>query len=669
MFRRSLRAKGKPAASGRHQNLYGDFVKIEISRIESVFDGMSFGGAGTYEKIVGRAFGEVDPFHRLNAEIVNLDNAPMNVRGRVEYWVNFCLLKPVDIRKGNRRILFDTLNRGDKLALVDLNDSPKGPGSNNLMSAADAGNGFLMRHGYAVLFCAWQGEVGPEENHMVAGFPVATKNGAPIVDWSREEFTFGSTASPVIAPLTYPADTLDQSRATLTVRRREKDPRVPIPPHRWRYLSSSKIEISLPDGFDAGALYEFIYLARDPIVMGLGFAAVRDMVAFMRYAAADDDGRPNPLNHGAGGPAIDHVIAYGRSQPGRFLREFLHLGFNEDIATGRRVFDGVHSSLAGSRRIFLNAPFSQPGRFHREHEDHLFPGDQFPFTYATRSDTISGKTDGILARCLDSNTCPKIMHVDSSTEFWQGRGSLLVTDERGKDIALPDEVRLYLLSGSGHAGPAMLAHNPIFFQNPRYQLNLLNYSSLNRALIVALDEWVSRGTPPPASRFPRVGDGTLVPPLPQTEQGFPDIPGVTYTGLINELCELDYSRQPPVPIPGHDYVVLVPRVDADGNEIAGIRSPDVAVPLGTRTGWNFRGTGFVQGALMIVGSFIPFAATAKERAAKGDPRLSLQERYPSHEHYVDAVARAASELQKQRLLLAEDVERYVAVAAATRLGG
>ena len=261
------------------------------------------------------------------------------------------------------------------------------------------------------------------------------------------------------------------------------------------------------------------------------------------------------------------------------------------------------------------------------------------------------------------------MHVDTSTEFWQGRSSLVVTDERGNDIAPPDQVLLYLFSGSGHAGPAMLAHNRIFFQNPQYQLNLLNYSSLNRALIVALDEWVSRGTPPPASRFPRSGDGTLVSPLPKTGQGFPDIPGVNYTGLVNELCELDYSQQPPRPIPGHDYLLLVPKVDADGNEIAGIRSPDVAVPLGTRTGWNIRGAGFAQGALMIVGSFIPFAATAKERLAKGDPRLSLEERYPSHQHLVKAVARAAAELQKERLLLAEDVERYIAAATAAPVGG
>jgi len=642
-------------------------VKIEISRVESVFDGMSFGSAGPYEKIVGRVFGEVDPAHRLNADIVNLGNAPLNAAGRVEYWVDFCLLKPVDIRKSNRRILYDAPNRGDKLALVDINDAPKGLGSNDPASAEDAGNGFLMRQGYVILFGAWQGDVAPEERHMLASFPVATDNGTPIVETAREEIIFGHSNSPAIAPLTYPAGSMDQGRATLTVRQYEKDPRVPVPPRQWRYLSPTRIEIVPSAGFDAGAIYEFIYPARDPIVMGLGFAAVRDLVAFMRYAAADDSGRPNPLNLGTGGPAIDHVIAYGRSQPGRFLREFLHLGFNESL-DGRKVFDAVYASIAGSRRIFLNFPFAQPGRFHRQHEDRLFPGDQFPFTYATRFDPISGKTDGILERCLASGTCPKIMHVDSSTEFWQGRSSLVVSDEGGSDIALPDEVRVYLFSGTGHAGSAMFRHAEIYFQPSANPPNKLNYGALNRALLVALDEWATRGIPPPASRYPRSGDATLVPPLPKAGQGFPDIPGVSYPGVVNELCELDHSRQPPRPIPGHDYVVLVPRVDADGNDIAGIRLPDVAVPLGTRTGWNIRGAGFAQGALMLVGSYIPFAATAKERLAKGDPRLSLEERYPSHEHYVNAVARAAAELQKERLLLAEDVERYLAAATAAPVG-
>lgn len=642
-------------------------MKIEIARVESAFGGMSFGTVGAYEKVIGRAFGEVDPSHPLNAVIANLDKAPRNAAGLVEYWMDFCLLKPTDLRKGNRYLLYDALNRGDKLALVDLNDASKGLGSNELATAEDAGNGFLMRRGYSILFGAWQGDVAPEEGHMLAGFPVATGAGKHIVGESREEFVFGQDSGRVVAPLTYPANTLEQSEATLTVRQRQKDRRTPVPPDRWRFLSPTRLEIILADGFDGGAIYEFIYQARDPIVMGLGFAAVRDLVEFMRHAATDDSGRPNPLSLGRGGPIVDDVIAYGRSQPGRFLREFVHLGFNQ-TPSGRRVFDGIYASLAGSRRIFLNHPFSQPGRFNREHEDHLYPGDQFPFTYATRTDSISGKTGGIMERCLASGTCPKMMHADTSTEFWQGRCSLVVTDEHGQDIALPEQVRVYAFAGTQHAGPAMLRHSGVFFQNHTYPLNRLDYGPLNRALLVALQQWVSAGTLPPESRFPRAGDGTLVPPSPGSGLAFPDIPGVRYTGLFNELCVMDYSSEPPRAIPGREYPVLVPKVDEDGNEIAGIRLPDITVPLGTRTGWNIRCAGCAEGALMVVGSFIPFVATVKERRETGDPRPSLEERYPSHEHYVDAVARAAAVLQKERLLLEEDVERYVAAAKTSTVG-
>ena len=643
-------------------------MRLEIQRVENVFEDMSFGSAGPYEKIVGRAYGEVDPTNPLNQDIVNLDKAPTNTRGRVEYAVDFCVLKPTDLGKSNRRILYDTPNRGDKLALIDINDAQKGPTSNDPVSAADAGNGFLMRQGYVLVFSAWQGDAQPGEGHMLAEFPVATNKGAPIVGDSREEMIFGHTDSPAVLPLTYPAHSLDQSAATLTVRLYEADARLPVPAERWRYVSPRQIEIDLVEGFDAGAIYEFIYPACDPIVMGLGFVAVRDFVTYMRSTEPDAAGQPHPLSPDPSAPAIDHVIAYGRSQPGRFLREFVRLGFNQDL-NGGRVFDGIYASIAGSRRIFLNEPFAQPGRFHRQQEDHLYPGDQFPFSYATRTDSVSGRTDGILARSLATNTCPKIIHVDSSTEFWLGRSSLVVTDEHGGDIEVPDEVRVFLFSGTGHAGPIMLNHAAVFSQNPAYAMNFLNYNPLNRSLLVALDQWATQGIPPPDSRVPRSGDGTLARPSPQAATGFPAIPGVRHPERVNELSVMDYSQQPPVPVPGKAYRVLVPKVDADGNELAGIRLPAISVPLGTHTGWNLRGAGFSPGALMLVGSYFPFAATKEERQANGDPRPSLEERYPSHDAYVVAVSRAAAELQEARLLLAEDAERYVAAAKAASIGG
>ena len=643
-------------------------MRLEIQRVENVFEDMSFGSAGTYEKIVGRAYGEVDPRNPLNRDIVNLDKAPTNTKGRVEYAVDFCVLKPTDLGKSNRRILYDAPNRGDKLSLIDINDAQKGPTSNDPVSAADAGNGFLMRQGYVLVFSAWQGDAQPGEGHMLAAFPVATNSGAPIVGDSREEMIFGHTDSPAVLPLTYPAHSLDQREATLTVRLYEEDPRVPVPAERWRYVSPRQIEIDLAEDFDAGAIYEFIYPACDPIVMGLGFVAVRDFVAYMRSTESDAAGRPHPLNPDPSAPAIDHVIAYGRSQPGRFLREFVRLGFNQGL-NGSRVFDGIYASIAGSRRIFLNEPFAQPGRFHRQQEDHAYPGDQFPFSYATRTDSVSGKTDGILTRSLASNTYPKIIHVDSSTEFWLGRSSLVVTDEHGQDIEVPDEVRVFLFSGTGHAGPIMLNHAAVFSQNPAYAMNFLNYNPLNRSLLVALDQWATQEIPPPDSRVPCSGDGTLASPSPQAATGFPAIPGVRHPERVNGLSEMDYSQQPPAPVPGKAYRVLVPKVDADGNELAGIRLPDISVPLGTHTGWNLRGAGFSAGALMLVGAYFPFAETRAERQANGDPRPSLEERYPSHDAYVAAVTRAAAELQEARLLLAEDAERYIAAAQASSIGG
>lgn len=639
-------------------------MRLEVTRVESVFGGAEFGTAGRYEKIVGRMHGAADPAHRLNSEIVNLDRAPRNASGLVDYWVDFCLLKPVDIAHGNRRLLFDTPNRGDKLALIDINGARKGPGSNDPAASDDAGNGFLLRQGYSILWCAWQGGVADEEQKLQAGFPIATAAGAPIVANSREEIIFGHCNSPAIAPLAYPAATLDQSAATLTVRQHEREARLPVPAQAWRYCTPSRIEIDLLPGYPSGAIYEFIYPARDPTVMGLGFIAVRDAVSFMHHALRDDAGLANPLSRAGNPPSVDYVITYGRSQPGRFLREFVRLGFNEDLA-GRRIFDGIFVSIAGSRRIFLNQPFSQPGRFHRQHEDHLYPGDQFPFTYATRTDSFTGETDGILARALAADTCPKFIHVDSSTEFWQGRSSLLVTDEHGRDFPQPDEVRLYLFAGTQHAGPTMLDHAGVFSQNAVYPPNMVDYGPLNRALIAALDRWVSGGEPLP-SRFPRIVDGTLVAPFPASVAGFPAIPGVRYPAHINTLSVMDYSRQPPCEVAGQAYPVLVPTLDADGNEIAGIRLPDVAVPRATLTGWNLRDATFADGALMVVGSCFPFAVTRAERAASGDPRPSLEERYESPAAYVRAVRAAAEQLHREDFLLAEDVARIVAQAENLR---
>lgn len=630
-------------------------MRIEISRVESAFDGLRFGNIGAYEKVVGRILADLDPAHPHNAGIINIDKAPTNRAGRVQYQLDFYLLKPADLRRGSRRIFYDVVNRGNKLALNNLNEAPR---TNDPARAAEAGNGFLMRQGYSLLWSGWQGDLAPGDNLLRAQLPIATEQGAPIVATSRDEFILEHTHSPVTLPLSYPASTLDQRTATLTVRQREQDRRIAISSQDWRFKSDTSIEIKRPLGFDAGAIYEFIYQARDPIVMGLGFAAVRDVVAFMRHDRADASGTSNPLMLD-GQPAVDYVLAYGASQSGRFLRDFIWQGFNQDLY-GRKVFDGVLATVAGSRKTFVNFAFAQPGRFSRQHEDRLFPHDQFPFSYAITTDPVSGKTDGILARCQASDTCPKIMQTEASTDFWEGRASLLVSNGNGSEIPVPDNVRLYLFASTQHGGGSVAANFPFH----HYQANPLEYGAVHRALVVALDEWVSRGVLPPASRFPRISDGTLISPAAE-RYGFPAIPGVKYPGIVNELSEMDYSVQPPQPIPGHDYVVLVPKIDEDGNEIPGIRVPTVAVPRGTYTGWNLRRRGFAEGELVLLGSYFPFAATKAERLASADPRPSLEERYQTNDDYVSKVMRAADELRNARLLLPEDVEPIFSAAATS----
>jgi hypothetical protein len=629
-------------------------MRIEIARVEEAFGGTSFGDAGRYEKVVGRAFGRLDPAHPLNAGIVNVALAPTDADGLVSYECDLYLLRPQEQGKGNGALLFDVLNRGNKVALHSFNDAPRdaeNPAAmtvNDPSSPADGGNGFLMRHGFSVLWSGWQGlGVVGGDDLMSARLPVATDGSEPIVDASREEFVFEHSQSPVAAPLSYPAARPDdQMGCTLTVRQCEGDPRTAITPAHWRFVSANAIEIDRPDGFDASAIYEFIYPARDPIVMGIGFAAVRDVVSFVRRDQA--------------GIAVDRTIAFGMSQAGRFLRDFVHLGFNEDLA-GRRVFDGLFPSMAGSRKTFTNYAFAQPGRFARQHEDRLFPHDQFPFSYATTTDPVSGKTDGLLARCHASRTCPKVIQTESSSDFFHGRASLLVTDGDGAEIPVPDAVRLYHFAGVQHGGGGATANFARNFPFTKHALNPADFPGVHRALLLALDRWIADGTPPPPSEFPTAD--TLVAADPAA-YGFPAIPGVDYRGLVNGLSEIDYTAQPPRPIPGHDYVVVVPAIDADGNETAGIRVPEVAVPRGTYTGWAPRRAGYAEDELIALGAFLPFAQTRDARMASGDPRPSIEERYPTPDDYIRKIGEAARALFDRGLLLAEDIDRIVDDARA-----
>jgi len=635
-------------------------TELVIRSVESpIFEGTSFGDVGQYERLTGFVKGELDPADPLNKDIVNIQKAPRNAQGLVEYETEIYILKPVELNKGNDRIFYELSNRAMKLGLNLINDIPFNK-INDPYLAEDAGNGFLMREGYTVIYSGWQmrypiaGVTTEAFPYPISGpggifarFPIATDNGNPIIGLSREEFIDESGKATLASNLSYPAANLDPKQATLTVREKQTDPRQALT--SWRYLNSLKIEITRPGPpFDAGSIYEFIYPAKNPVVYGMSYASVRDVLSFFRYEASDDQDRLNPLAP-AGSSAIEKVIVMGNSQTGRYLRNLIYEGFTID-EKGRQVMDGAIPVIAGARLNWTNYEFALPGVWSRQHFTHFQPGDQFPFTYGVLKDPVSGKTDGILKKCQASGSCPKIMHTDTDTEFWEARASLVVTDTRGNDITLPNNVRAYLFSGTQHA-PAW----PGELEWCQNSLNPLDYRPLSRAVVVAMNDWISDGIKPPDSNFPTNSENTLVPPA---QSGFPQIPGANYTGQINALRLVDYTVQPPVE--GADYPILVSRVDSDGNGVAGIRLPDVEVPIATYAGWNIRSSGHAEGDLCDgYGSSIPFAKTKAERIASGDPRLSLEERYKSHDDYVEKVSDAANDLVRKRFLLEEDAERIV----------
>jgi len=615
-------------------------TRIDFQVVESpAFDGQSFGDIGQYERLRGVAYGEVDPNDVRHREIVNITEAPLNTRGRVEYSTTVEIYRPIDLERWNKAIYHIVPNRG----------------------RASAGDAVFREMGFVVVQVGWQGDLTATDTTIVPFLPIARyPSGSSIVGPTVEEFIFDDEEVVSEASLTYAAAALIPGLATFTVRARQGAPRVPIEEPDWSFTNERRIRVNRPSGFDGGAIYEILYLAKDPIVMGLGFAATRDVISFLRYEVTDSEGNPNPLMS-VGLP--NTAISLGVSQSGRFLRDMLYLGFNEDVG-GRIVFDGIHANIAGSRKTFTNYQFGQPGRWQKQHEDHFFPGDQFPFTYATVYDPISDRADGLQVRCSATNTCPRIIHSDSETEIWQARSSLIVTDPFGEHVDLPDNVRAYLIAGTRHGGG-----DGVHVESPELGIcqnlnNPIPIAQIRRALTVALYEWVVDGTEPPPSRFPTVPLGTLVPP---TSVGFPSIPDVTFTGSHNPLRRNNFNTFPP--LQGGAYVVLAGRVDPDGNMVAGIRHPNLSVPIGTFTGWNLRREGFAEGAQCGgAGSFIPFASDQEERQESGDPRLSIEERYPTHDAYVSAVAQAADRLVQERLLLQRDAQVIVERAEGSTVG-
>jgi len=651
-------------------------TKIMITSVENpTFGGTAFGingSVGAYQKLRGVAFGEVDPSDPQNALLTDIELAPRTASGKVAYSMDIYILRPVNLDSGNRKLFFEVNNRGNKL-FGPFNLSG---GGNNPTTAADAGGALLMNQGYSIAWSGWDISAAPGGDRLTITVPVAAhRDGSTITGPSYEYIVFDN-ATTTSYPLTYAAATLDQSKATLTVRQHLTDPRVAIPSSGWEYLNERTIRL-LPAGtaFQQSAIYELMFTAKNPLVAGLGFAATRDFVSFLRQAASDDFGNPNPL---AG--HVDRVYSFAVSQPARYVNDFVTLGFNED-ERGRRVIDGVLNWIAGGSGSGENFRFAQPGRTERNRQNHLYPEANFPFAFPRVHDPLTGKTDGRGVQCAKTrHTCPKFMQVISANEYWVKAGSLAHTDARGHDLHDLHDTRNYLLSGVEHTLSGAAPNSRGVCQ--QFQ-NTTDPTPALRALFAALDEWVIWGIRPPKSEVPRVEDGNAafsVPlanglgTVPARELGWRDIPGVTYTGLITArhlfnwgpLFEQGILTINPPAFSGPAYPSFVSKVDEDGNEIAGIRLPPVAAPIATTTGWALRAAAF-GGAdgCESSGQWIPFASTKAERLANGDRRKSLEERYGNHDGYVKAVTKAAKGLQKDRLLTAVDVQRYIDAAQAS----
>ncbi len=600
------------------------------------FAGTRFGETGAYEAVRTRATIALDPADRRNGGIADIGAAPRNAQGRVEAEVDVLVLRPADPTRGNGTLLLEAVNRGRPLAMQLLNDTP-GARTGRTETPQDAGNAWLFRQGYTLAFIGWQGDFTAE-----AGLHLRAPRLAGVTGRVREEFVFDNTANPVAVRLTYPV--ADPASLTITARARTTDERAAPPGLALRPTAPDRLEITRAPDLDAGAIHEVIYTARDPIVLGMGLAGFRDVAAALRHGEVAG----NPL----AGRAVRHSVAIGVSQSGRFLRDLLHQGFTEDTQ-GRAVFDALVPHVAGSRRTYLNARWAQPGRNPSDHTDRLYPADQFPFTYAETTDPLTGLTDGLLRRCFTTGTCPRVLQTDSEFEFWGARGSLTVTDAGGWHVELPSNVRVYMVAGHPHFAAADAW--PTQGRLCAMPTNPLHAGAPMRALLVALEAWLREGIAPPASRVPTLADGTLVQAM-----AWPAIPGLHEPASLTPAPLLDISAMPPRVI--GSYPFFVPRLDADGHAMGGIRLPVIEVPRATYTGFNPRGPGFAPGALCTnQGGVIGMPA---QRMAD-DPRRPLAERYADDLAYVAAVQAAATRLVAARLLLEEDA---AAMVDAARMG-
>lgn len=616
-----------------------------LERTASALQGRGFGAAGQVEKITASATIALDPANPRNAVIADLDRAPRNADGKVEATSDVVILRPA---YPNGILLFEIPNRGRRLISAWFDNSSI-QGSVRLDQADDAGRGFLLSQGYTLVWAGWQADAPAGAGLLSIQVPVVAGITGPV----RQEWSFGDTTNPHRATLSYPV--ADRASAQLSVRARADDLRQNPPELKFSFVDDMMIEIGRPSGLIPDALYEMTYTARDPKVTGMGLAAIRDVTAFLRR----EGGPANPLA-ADGQSGISRAIGLGISQSGRVLRDVLYYGMNEDEA-GRLVFEAMMPIIPGARRSFTNDRFAEPGRNPGPEFDRLYPVLRFPFTYAVTEDAFTGRRDGLLLRCSLTNTCPRIMHVDSEFEFWGSEASLLVTDTRGRNLEPPPEVRLYMVAGSPHGNVA----NAVVTRRASctLPLNPVYGGPAFRALLTDLRAWITEGVPPPASRYPTLAQNTLVAagdvyPVP--------IPGLGYRVQYARAEAIEQAT--PLPKIRGEYPLYLPRAGADGNALAGVRLPLLAAPRATYTGWNpIAGADGGQTLCTQMGATLPFAGTRAERIATADPRQSIEELYPTSDAYVAAVKAATARLVDERLLLPEDAAEAIAAAEAGTL--
>ena len=649
-------------------------VRLRIERRELILNGRAFGAAGPYEKIAGTVDFALDPTLPRNGEIVDLTLAPRNTRGDVEASADFYMLKPVDPRRGNGRLFYEVGNRGGKAMLSTFQ---KAAGSPDPTKEAEFGDGALMRQGFTLLWMGWQWDVPERAGTMRMEMPIATlrepqgrpepgrgttEHGGRITGLVRGNFILNERANTASvadrAHKAYPPLDPGSAENVMTVRDDPTARGQVIPHSRWHFVDGGTV--ALDGGFEPGRIYDVVYRSADPRVVGIGLSGTRDLVSFLKYDTSAD----NPM------PGLRYAIGWGVSQSGRFLRHFLYQGFNED-EQGRRVFDGVFDQVGGAGRGSFNHRFGQASRDALQYFNILFPVDLFPFADGPATDPESGAVDSLLARAERTGTAPKLFHLLTNSEYFNRAGSLVHTDPAGtKDADLPANTRVYMIASAPHGpGPFPPLSNSGGGMTGRAVLNPLNYSPAVRALFRALDRWIVDDVAPPPSAYPRIADGTLTPPA---KAGWPAVPGYQLPQQPLRAFHLNFgadwlkgivSVEPPEV--GKPFLVSVPAVDADGNVRAGIRLPDIAVPLATQAGWNYRDVsiGAPDRLAGEIGSYIPFARTRAEREKANDPRPSIDERYRNRNEYVGKFAAAALDLVNRGYLLPDDIADLLEHAA------